>query len=130
MTEGSIDVHAQSSAHDRLTLTRANSSFLNAGKQRRDGFVEPTPFVGQRNRPGGAIEDADADTLFQALATARLTAGWVSPIASPARAKLPASTTATTTPIPLNNRLSKLMTHTFCHHSDDEYALFLSAGNR
>ncbi len=60
---------------------------------------------------------------LRAGAMARLTPGWVRPSASAARTKLPASTTAASTPIPLTSRASNGMLMTPYHETNDTYAV-------
>jgi hypothetical protein len=67
--------------------------------------LEAPPFVGQRDRTRRPVEDPDPDALLQPrhrTAHRQLRQS----IASPARAKVPASITAESTPIPLSNLLS------------------------
>jgi hypothetical protein len=66
-------------------------------------------------------------TRCSSRATARLTPDWVIPSDAVARAKLPASTTATKTWIPLNSRLSKaIVSLMFSHVFYDQDALLSS----
>jgi hypothetical protein len=62
-------------------------------------FIEAPPFVGQRHRTCGAIQQSNPEPLSSRL-TARLTPESVMPISSAAFTKLPPSTTAAKMLIP------------------------------
>src|SRR3984957_189962 len=61
-----IDVDAQASANNTGRTRRSRGRILDTRQQGPDLFVETPAFVGERDRTGGSVEQADTYPLFEA----------------------------------------------------------------
>jgi hypothetical protein len=66
LADAAVDVHAQAPAHLGRRAARLDGRVRDGRQVGRDRLVESAPFVGQRDRTGGAAEQAYADPILEA----------------------------------------------------------------